>query len=211
MDVDVKFCGLSKPEEVRHAIALGAAYVGFVFFPKSPRNITFETAAELADAARGKTESVALLVNPDDMLIDHVMTVATPDHVQLHGQETPERVLEIRKRSGRPVIKALGVSSATDLERLKHYEAAADQLLLDAKPPEGAALPGGNGHAFDWTILRHHHFATPWLLAGGLHPGNVADAVRISGTSQVDVSSGVETTPGQKSLELMSSFVAALE
>lgn len=203
----VKICGLTRPGDVEAACRAGAHYLGFVFFPKSPRHVSLDQAAALMPLAVGRRK-VALVVNPDDALIETLGTLPL-DFLQLHGAESPERVAEIKALSGLPAIKALGVSDRADLARIADYAGIADQILLDAKPPKGATRPGGNALAFDWTILKDHEWRMPWLLAGGLTVDNVASAVRLTGATQVDVSSGVESAPGLKDPGLIARFIDA--
>ncbi|MEP2715492.1 phosphoribosylanthranilate isomerase [Pseudophaeobacter sp.] len=208
--VRVKICGLKSPQDLAAAADAGAAYVGFVFFPKSPRNISIEQAAALALEAPVGLCKVALTVNADDASLD-ALTAAVPlDMLQLHGSESPERVAAVKARYGLPVMKAIGVADAGDLPQIDLYAQVADQLLIDAKPPKDADLPGGNGLAFDWRLLAgRKYWQRPWMLAGGLTPENVAEAIRMTGARQVDVSSGVEAAPGQKDAALISSFTTA--
>lgn len=210
-DVQVKICGLSTPDQLRWAVAAGARYVGFMFFAKSPRNVSLETAARLALEVPPGVAKVAVVVDPDDATLDEIAALVPIDMLQLHGQESPARVAEIRARHGLPVMKAVGIAGAGDVARLDAYSAVADQLLVDAKPPKEAALPGGMGVPFDWGLLQGYHFQRPWLLAGGLSPANVATAVRLTGAEQVDVSSGVESAPGVKDEGLIRAFFEALE
>jgi phosphoribosylanthranilate isomerase len=203
----VKICGLSTPETVDAALDGGATHLGFVFFPKSSRDIDPLMAAELAGMARGKAATVAVVVDPDDALLERLADEVAPDFFQLHGQETPERVSNVRDRTGVRVIKALGVAGAADLERAAEYEAVADHLMVDAKT--GGDLPGGAGASFDWGVLRGQSFAKPWFLAGGLTPRDVAAAVRVTGAPGVDVSSGVESAPGVKDPALIAAFLKA--
>lgn len=207
--VKVKICGLRDPAHVAAAAEAGAAYVGFVFFPKSPRNVLPADARELALDVPPGVAKVALTVNADDAFLDELVSLVPLDMLQLHGAEPPERVAEIRGRYGLPVMKAVGVRDAADLAGIDAYSRVADQILVDAKPPEGAEIPGGNGLAFDWRLIAGRRWACPWMLAGGLTPENVAEAIRLTGAQQVDVSSGVETAPGVKSAELIRAFVAA--
>ncbi|MCB1329410.1 MAG: phosphoribosylanthranilate isomerase [Maritimibacter sp.] len=209
-NVQVKICGLSTPDHVRWAVAAGARYVGFVFFPKSPRNVDIETAAALALEVPPGVAKVALMVDPDDAALDAILARVPVDMLQLHGAENPARVAEIRARAGLPVMKAVGIAGAEDVARLDAYSLVADQLLVDAKPPKDAALPGGTGVPFDWGLLTGYHFQRPWMLAGGLTPANVAAAVRLTGARQVDVSSGVETAPGVKDEALIRAFIGAV-
>lgn len=210
MQARVKICGLSCPEDVDAAAKAGAVYGGFVFFPKSPRNVSIDIARDLAVNAPVGLAKVALLVDPDDALIDAVTGAVPLDMLQLHGAESPERVRELRERTGLPVMKAVGVAAASDLATIAIYEQVADQILIDAKPPKGATLPGGNGLTFDWRLLQGRKYWTkPWMLAGGLSAQNVAEAVRLTGARQVDVSSGVESAPGVKDHGLIADFCAA--
>ncbi|WP_330629269.1 phosphoribosylanthranilate isomerase [Thioclava sp. FTW29] len=205
----VKICGLSKPAHVEAVSRSGAAYAGFVFFPKSPRNVTIAQARELALMVPLGVAKVALVVNATDAELDAITAQVPLDMLQLHGKETPERVAEIRARYGLPVMKALGVAEPSDLEAIPAYEAVADQILVDAKAPKGAALPGGNGLSFDWTLIAGRKWSKPWMLAGGLTPENVALAIARTGANQLDVSSGVESAPGVKEASLIKDFVAA--
>jgi phosphoribosylanthranilate isomerase len=210
MDIRVKICGLKRPEDVDAAARAGAVYGGFVFFPKSPRHLTVDEARALAVEAPVGLAKVALVVDADDALLDAITGAVPLDMLQLHGRETPERVSEVRTRTGLPVMKAIGVAGPEDLAAIDVYSRVADQLLIDAKPPQDAALPGGNGLAFDWRLLQGRKYWTcPWMLAGGLIPDNVADAVRLTGARQVDVSSGVESAPGVKDPGRIAAFVAA--
>lgn len=204
----VKICGLTTAEQVRQAGRAGAAYIGFNFFPKSPRSIALDAAAELAIEAQPGLAKVALLVDPDDALVDAVAALPI-DMLQLHGSETPERLAEIRTRTGLPVMKALGIRDADDLAEIDRYAPVADQLLIDAKPPRNAELPGGNGLTFDWRVIAGRRWPVPWLLAGGLTPDNVAEAIRLTGAAQVDVASGVESAPGVKDPMKVKAFVNA--
>lgn len=208
--VSVKICGLSSAADVAAAAKSGVAYVGFVFFAKSPRNVSFEQARALAVDTPTGVAKVALTVNADDAFLDALTAQVPLDMLQLHGSETPERVSQVKTRYGLPVMKALGVSDASDLPAIDQYSAVADQLLIDAKPPKGADLPGGNGLAFDWQLLADRKYWTrPWMLAGGLTAENVADAVRLTRARQVDVSSGVESQPGTKDARLFDAFIKA--
>ena len=207
----VKICGLSQPEHVAAAVEAGARYLGFNFFPKSPRFVTPEEAAALmADVPPG-VASIGLFVDPDDALLTETLALAPLDMIQLHGRESPARVAEIKALTGLPVMKALGVAGPEDLDALWDYGLVADMLLVDAKAPKDAVLPGGNGLAFDWRLLTGRKWLKPWLLAGGLTPANVAEAIRLTGAAGVDVSSGVETAPGQKDSGLIRDFIRAAE
>jgi phosphoribosylanthranilate isomerase len=208
-EVRVKICGLRTEADVAAVAAAGAAYAGFVFFAKSPRNLTVAEARQLALAAPEGLCKVALTVDADDAALDAIVKAVPLDMLQLHGHETPERVAEVKARYGLPVMKAMGVADEGDLAGLVEMSLAADQLLIDAKPPKGADLPGGNGLAFDWRLLVGRKWLKPWMLAGGLTPENVAEAVRLTGARQVDVSSGVESAPGVKDQELIRGFLAA--
>ncbi|RVU14876.1 phosphoribosylanthranilate isomerase [Methylobacterium oryzihabitans] len=205
--VAVKICGLSTPETLDAALLAGADMVGFVHFPRSPRHLDLDAGRRLSARARGRAERVALVVDPDDALLDAVVEALDPDWIQLHGRESPERVAAARARTGRPVMKALGVATLDDLARVADY-AAADRVLLDAKPAPGA-LPGGNGHAFDWDLIARSGLTTPFMLSGGLTPETVAGALAATGARAVDVSSGVERRPGEKDPDRIAAFVAA--
>jgi phosphoribosylanthranilate isomerase len=211
-DIRVKICGLRSSADVAAAASAGASYVGFVFFPKSPRNVSFQEAAALAVDVPMGVAKVALVVNADDAFLDDLTAAVPLDMLQLHGSETPTRVAEVKARYGLPVMKAVGIADASDLAQIDAYAAVADQLLIDAKPPKNADLPGGNGLAFDWTLLAGRKYWTvPWMLAGGLTADNVAEAVRRTGATQVDVSSGVEGSVGVKDAGLIAAFVAAAQ
>ena len=205
--VSVKICGLATVDDVRACADAGANYMGLVFFEKSPRNITIPAARELALAAPLGLAKVALVVNPSDAELDAITGTVPLDMLQLHGRETPERVAEVKARYGLPVMKAVGIADEDDLPKLESYFGVADQILVDAKPPKGGELPGGNGLSFDWRLIAGRRWPCPWMLAGGLTPENVAEAVKMTGAKQVDVSSGVEDAPGQKNAELIQKFV----
>ena len=206
----MKICGVSKPEDVAAAASAGASYVGLVFFNRSPRYVSFQKARALALEAPAGLAKVALVVNAEDAFLDDLTTQVPLDMLQLHGSESPERVADIKARYGLPVMKAVGVADAGDLTAIDTYSAVADQLLIDAKPPKTADLPGGNGLSFDWRLLQGRKYWTcPWMLAGGLTPDNVAEAIRLTGARQVDVSSGVEAAPGVKDPALIARFVSA--
>jgi phosphoribosylanthranilate isomerase len=209
MATEVKICGLRSEPALDAALAGGADYVGFVFYPRSPRNIEPAAARALAARARGRSKIVALLVDPDDALLDTVMTTVAPDIVQLHGAETPERVTEIGRRFGKPVMKAVAVASPDDVVGALEYSGHADRILFDAKPLPGETLPGGNGIAFDWRALAGLEGRVDFMLAGGLTPDNVEEAIRLTGARAVDVSSGVESRPGEKDPELIRRFIQA--
>jgi len=209
MTVEVKICGLKTPETMRAALEAGADYVGLVFFPKSPRHVSLEVAAELAEIARGRTGIVALMVDPDDDLVAAVATNVRPDILQLHGAETPERCAAIRTASGCRIMKAIKVATAEDATAARAFRGIADLILFDAKPPKDAILPGGNGVSFDWTALDAAKGEVDWMLSGGLTVANVANAIRLTGARRVDVSSGVESAPGVKDAALIGAFIAA--
>lgn len=208
-DIRVKICGLKTPADVEAVAEAGAAYAGFVFFEKSPRNVGVDLARDLALLAPVGLAKVALVVDADDAALDRITGEVALDMLQLHGYESPERVAQIKARYGLPVMKAVGVADASDLPLIDLYARVADQLLIDAKPPKGAALPGGNGLAFDWQLVQRKYWTRPWMLAGGLHAGNVAEAIARTGARQVDVSSGVESAPGVKDAGKIRAFVEA--
>lgn len=206
-DIRVKICGLRTEAGVRAAARAGAAYTGFVFFEKSPRHLDLPEAAALAGLVPAGICKVGLTVNADDAALDRLLGAVPLDMLQLHGSETPDRVAEIKLRFGLPVMKAVGIAEESDLPKLAEYGRVADQILVDAKPPPGAVLPGGNAIAFDWRLIAGRRWPVPWMLAGGLTPDNVADAIRMTGARQVDVSSGVESAPGVKDPALIEAFV----
>lgn len=210
-NVQVKICGIKDSANLRAAAVAGARYVGFVFFPKSPRNLSFQEAAALTAVVPVGVCKVALSVNADNAFLDQLTATVPLDMLQLHGSESPSRVAEVKARYGLPVMKAVGVADASDLATLDDYAGVADQMLVDAKPPKTAELPGGNGLTFDWRLIAGRRWTVPWMLAGGLTAGNVAEAVRLTGTQQVDVSSGVETAPGVKSAGLIADFLSAAQ
>ncbi len=205
--ISVKICGLSTSADITCAADAGARYLGLVFFAKSPRNVSVAQAAQLALDVPPGIAKVALTVNADNAFLDEITAKVPLDMLQLHGSETPERVVEIRTRYGLPVMKAVGIADAGDLKFATAFGEVSDQLLLDAKPPKNADLPGGNGLSFDWRLIKGHKWACPWMLAGGLTPDNVAEAISLTGAMQVDVSSGVESTPGIKDADLIRAFI----
>jgi phosphoribosylanthranilate isomerase len=221
----IKICGLSTPDTLDAALDAGADMVGFVRFPKSPRHVELDAGHALSARAEGRAARVLLLVDPDDAELDAAVSALSPDLIQLHGAETPERVTAVRTRTGRPVVKAVSIAERGDLARIDAYRNRADLVLLDAKPPPGAMLPGGNGTRFDWTLLEglaraplcvglgvsgpELDPARGLVLSGGLTPENVGEAVRVSGLAAVDVSSGVETGPGVKDPARIRAFVEA--
>jgi phosphoribosylanthranilate isomerase len=204
---EVKICGIKDLGAMNAALAAGADLVGLVFFPPSPRAVTPSGAADLVAAARGRAMVTALTVDADDTLLRDIMARVNPDLLQLHGSEMPERVKAIRECFGKPVMKAISISSAADLQPLAAYEAVADRILYDARAPKGADRPGGHGRPFDWNLLGAVSHKKPVMLSGGLNPDNVADAIRIVRPDAVDVSSGVEDTPGVKNAVKIKAFV----
>ena len=207
MTVEAKICGLSTPETVDAAVRFGARFVGFVTYPKSPRHISTGMMRTLGQLVPKTVTRVGLFVDPDDTLLDEKLATGALDLLQLHGSETPERVAAVRQRTGKPVMKVIKVGVAADVERgIAAYSGVVDRLMFDTA--EGT-LPGGNAKAFDWTLLSGRSVPVPWLLAGGLNPGNVAEAVRVTGAREVDVSSGVESSRGVKSVDLIRAFLDA--
>ncbi len=210
-----KICGLSTPETVQAAVTGGAAYLGFNFFPKSPRYLTPEAAGRLAVLARREGPRrppglVAVTVDPDDALIDQMSRSVRPDFIQLHGNETPARAQAIRARTGVGIIKVLSVSDASDIAEAARWDELVDHLMFDARPPRDSELPGGVGASFDWTLLSGRRYARPHFLAGGLDPWNVAEALALSNAPMADVSSGVERGPGIKDSALITAFLDAV-
>lgn len=210
-----KICGLSTAETVEASVHGGAAFLGFNFFPASPRYVTPDAAARLAapvrrGGPRRPPGIVAVTVDPDDVLLDQLMATLKPDLIQLHGRETPARVSQVRARTGAGIIKVLSVSGAGDIAAAAPFDDLVDHLMFDARPPAGSALPGGMGARFDWTLLAGRRYARPYLLAGGLDPWNVAEALKISGAPVADVSSGVERGPGLKDAPLITAFLDAV-
>jgi phosphoribosylanthranilate isomerase len=209
MAVLVKVCGLGTPAALDAALAAGADMVGFVFFEASPRHVSLEAASDLAGRVAGRAEKVVLTVDADDASLAAAVAAFRPDLLQLHGRETPERVASVRARFGLPVIKAIGVADAADLDEVGRYEGVADRLLLDAKAPVHATRPGGHGISFDWSLVATARPRRPWLLAGGLTPETVATALAATGAPGLDVSSGVESIVGVKDAGRIAAFVAA--
>lgn len=207
--VSVKICGLRTEQDVDVVAAAGAAYCGFVFFAKSPRSVSIDLARTLALKSPVGLAKVALVVDADDVFLDALTDQVPLDMLQLHGAETPERVDAIKSRYGLPVMKAVGVADASDFAKVESYFKVSDQILVDAKPPKNAVLPGGNGLSFDWRLMAGRRWPVPWMLAGGLNPQNVAEAIEMTGAQQVDVSSGVETELGVKDAPLIRAFVTA--
>jgi phosphoribosylanthranilate isomerase len=209
MSVIVKICGLSTADTLEAAVAAGADMVGFVFFPASPRHIDHDSAGAFGRQVRSRAAKVALTVDADDDLLDAIVESLRPDWLQFHGSESPERVRAIKRIYGLPVMKALAVATPDDLAVLPDYAAVADRLLFDARPPQGATRPGGLGSTFDWQLLHGVDPKLPFLVSGGINAGNVAEALRSTKASGVDVSSGVETSPGEKDPDLIRDFIRA--
>lgn len=208
-DIRVKICGLRTVADVAAVAEAGAAYAGFNFFAKSPRYVTVEEARALALTAPEGLCKVALVVDAEDAVLDAIVGAVPLDMLQLHGHETPARVAEVKARYGLPVMKVIGVAGEADLASLTEYSLVSDQILIDAKPPKDAVLPGGNGLTFDWRLLVGRKWLRPWMLAGGLTAGNVAEAIRLTGARQVDVASGVESAPGVKDAARIAEFIRA--
>ncbi len=209
MSAPAKICGLTTPETLDAALAGGAAFVGAVIFPKSPRHLDPLHAATLFERARSRARIVAVTVDADDALLTEIALILKPDLIQLHGSETPARAERVRTLTGAGIIKALPIRAHEDFAEADAWEPFADHLMFDAKPPEGSDLPGGVGARFDWTLLADRAFRHPWFVAGGLTPDNVAQAIRVSGAPMVDVSSGVESAPGVKDPPLIAAFLEA--
>jgi phosphoribosylanthranilate isomerase len=209
MSLGIKICGLSTEETLDAAIGAGASMVGFVFYPPSPRAVTPAQVARLIRPVPPHVTKVGLFVDPDDGLLDRTLTLVGLDLIQFHGLEPPERAAQIRERFRRPVMKAIRVGAAADVEIAQRYLGAADRLLFDAQPPKRPdALPGGNGEPFDWSLLAGRSWPLPWMLSGGLTIANIAQAIRITGAPAIDLSSGVETSPGIKDVALIKAFIA---
>lgn len=204
---EVKICGLTTPETLEAALAGGAAYVGAVIFPKSPRHIEPQQAGALFAAARGRASIVAVVVNPDDALLEQITAHLKPDFIQLHGSESFERARQVRELTGARIIKALPIREAADFAGAGAWADVADIVLFDAKPPANSDLPGGVGHSFDWSLMAGRVLPARWFLAGGVNPANLGEALRITGANMVDVSSGVESAPGVKDITLIRSFL----
>jgi phosphoribosylanthranilate isomerase len=209
MSLIVKICGLSTPETLDVALDAGADMVGFVFFPPSPRHLALERARELGKQVRGRAVKVALTVDADDATLANIVEALQPEILQLHGRETVARLRDIKQKFGRQVMKALAVETAADLASLPGYAAVADRILFDAFAPKDATRPGGLGAVFDWHVLENLDLKPPFMVSGGLDAGNVAEAVRVTRAGGVDVSSGVERTPGVKDPEMIRGFIRA--
>jgi phosphoribosylanthranilate isomerase len=208
-DIAVKICGITDSADIPAALLAGARYLGFVFFPRSPRHVAIQEAAFLASTVPAGIAKVGLTVDASDADLDAILASVPLDMLQLHGSETPARVAAVRDHYGLPVMKAVGISSEDDLPRLDPYVRVADQILVDAKPAKDAGRPGGNGLSFDWRLIAGRRWPVPWMLAGGLTPANVAAAIRLTGARQVDVSSGVESAPGVKDGAAIAAFIEA--
>jgi phosphoribosylanthranilate isomerase len=209
MSLLVKICGLSTRETLETALDAGADMVGFVFFPPSPRHLSLQLARELGHQVKRRALKVALTVDADDAMLDNIMDALSPDILQLHGKESVARLRDIKQKFGRPVMKALPVETSADLAALPGYAAVADRILFDARPPKDATRPGGLGAAFDWRLLEKLDLDVPYMVSGGLHAGNVAEALRLTRAGGVDVSSGIESAPGVKDPELIKAFIRA--
>jgi phosphoribosylanthranilate isomerase len=209
MALAIKICGLSRPDTLEVALEAEADFVGFVFFPPSPRNLAIEAARPLGAQVRERAGKVALTVDANDDFIAAIVAALKPDMLQLHGKETPDRVVAVRTRFGLPVMKALPIASRADLAAIRPYSEVADRLLFDARPPADATRPGGLGNTFDWTLLKGVDARVPWMLSGGLDPGNVIEAIAVTGATGVDVSSGVERAPGEKDPGRIRAFIRA--
>jgi phosphoribosylanthranilate isomerase len=209
MSLIVKICGLSTRETLDAALEAGADMVGFVFFPPSPRHLNLETARDLGRVAKRRASKVALTVDADDATLANIVEVLQPDLLQLHGRETVARLRDIKQKFGLPVMKAIPVETTTDLASLPGYAAVADRILFDARAPKDATRPGGLGAVFDWHVLEGLDLKLPFMVSGGLHAGNVAEAVRVTRAGGVDVSSGVESSPGVKDVEMIRAFIRA--
>jgi phosphoribosylanthranilate isomerase len=210
MSLDIKICGLTTQETLDAALGLGASHVGFIFFTRSPRNVDPATAGLLRERARTRAAAVAVTVDADDGFLDAIVGAMTPDMLQLHGKESPARVDEVKARYGLPVMKAFSVSEAADLAAIAPFRGIADRFLFDAKPPKGSDLPGGNGVAFDWSLLAALDPGIDYMLSGGLNAANIGDALRLAKPPGIDVSSGVESAPGVKDAALIEEFFQAV-
>ena len=210
MVFDIKICGLKTPEAVAAALDGGATHIGFIFFPKSPRHLTPADAGQLREAAKGRAKVVAVTVDADDETLDEIVRELQPDMLQLHGHETPERVADVKRRYGLPVIKAFAIREAEDFQVIAPYMGIADRFLFDAKPPKGSDLPGGNGVSFDWALLDALDDSVDYMLSGGLNAGNIAEALQKTRAPGIDVSSGVERAPGEKDVRLIEEFFQAV-
>ena len=208
--IRVKICGITNKQDMDAIIKYDAHYAGLMFFEKSPRFVETELARQLSLHAGNKIKKVAVAVNPDTRFLDEIVENVPLDFIQLHGEETPERVKEIKLKYQLPVIKAIGISEAKDLKLVSIFSEVSDQLLIDAKPPKSSILPGGNGLSFDWNLIKNIEFDCPWLLAGGLNSKNAANAIDLTGATQLDLSSGVEKSPGVKDENKIASFMSSI-
>lgn len=208
--IRVKICGITNKQDMDAIIKYDAHYAGLMFFEKSPRFVETELARQLSLHAGNKIKKVAVAVNPDTRFLDEIVENVPLDFIQLHGEETPERVKEIKLKYQIPVIKAIGISEAKDLKLVSIFSEVSDQLLIDAKPPKSSILPGGNGLSFDWNLIKNIKFDCPWLLAGGLNSKNAANAIDLTGATQLDLSSGVERSPGVKDENKIASFMSSI-
>lgn len=206
MSLDIKICGLKTDEAVTAALDGGATHIGFIFFPKSPRNIDPAEAGRLRKAAAGRAKAVAVTVDADDATLDEIVTAMNPDMLQLHGHESVARITEVKARYGLPVIKAFALRDRSDLDQIQPYMGVADSFLFDAKPPKGSELPGGNGVSFDWQVLSALDGQVHYMLSGGLNTGNIAQALEATNAHGIDISSGVESAPGVKDVSLIKEF-----
>jgi phosphoribosylanthranilate isomerase len=211
MALDIKICGLKTDAALNAALAGGASHVGFIFFAKSPRYVEPQDAGRLREAARGKALAVAVTVDADDAFLDRIVSAMQPDLLQLHGGESPARMAEIKARYGLPVVKAFSIREAADLKAIEPYRGIADRFLFDAKPPKGSELPGGNGVAFDWSLLATVPPGTDYFLSGGLNAQNIGAALGIANPPAIDISSGVESAPGVKDPALIAAFFRAVD
>lgn len=210
MSIEIKICGLKTPETIAAAIDGGASHVGFIFFPKSPRHVEPEETGQLRAVARNRAKAVAVTVDAGDAMLDAIVAEMAPDMLQLHGKESPERVAAVKARYGLPVMKSFSITQAEDLEAITQYRGIADRFLFDAKPPKGSLLPGGNGVAFDWSLLTGLDPVIDYMLSGGLNAANIGDALALASPPGIDISSGVESEPGVKDAALIAEFFKAV-
>ncbi|UUP17621.1 phosphoribosylanthranilate isomerase [Nitratireductor thuwali] len=210
MTLDIKICGLKTDDALAAALDCGASHVGFIFFAKSPRNVDKAEAGRLRQAARERAKAVAVTVDADEAMLDAIVAAMEPDMLQLHGKESPERVSEVKVRYKLPVMKAFSIREAADFDAVQPYYGVADRFLFDAKPPAGSELPGGNGIAFDWRLLASLDGTVDYMLSGGLNAGNIGEAIAATLSRGIDISSGVETAPGEKSPQLIRDFFRAV-
>lgn len=206
MSIDIKICGLKTPDAIEAALGGGATHVGFIFFAKSPRNVTPDLAGQLRRAALSRAKAVAVTVDADDAFLDAIVAAMAPDMIQLHGKETPARAAEVKARYRLPVMKAFSVSEAADLDKIAPFRGIAERFLFDAKPPKGSDLPGGNGVSFDWRLLAGLDRTVDYMLSGGLNAANIGEALARANPPGIDISSGVESAPGVKDAALIAEF-----